>query len=637
MKKKVLCLLLVLMTALTMLPMTAHAETFTITVKTNGSGTVTVDPEQPEPDDKVTVTAAADEGWAIAKFTYEDSDGEFGSVEYGSYFTTEDFNVFTMPADNVTVTVDFVPYGSEHKEESCIVSFDPNGGEGFMEEAEVKAGESYTLPECSFTKAGAAFIKWEVNDAFYDPDDEISVNSNTTVKAIWKNDGAFKIDNSVDKSTTEVEGKLVLTDTKTGEVTERVLYDEVASSAFTQPSSPTVNVMIEEAKDALTGEAYGMSGLTNISLTVSDPQITETNDSRSFTTFEGGDNGSYLIIDGYYYHRWQYTVTLTADYTPVPMSYFSVWMSDTEQHGNTGGGVVVSYQLPDGTEPDGNTSYWSSSANITVPEGSQVTLTAEPYAYLGYRFAGWYQANINKTSPDDPTYLADKLISTKKTYTFTDNPVGEGESPYICAVFEDTGVIRQGDQIQVWITDGGKAAVEYTPSEPNTYEFEAMDGTDYVSVGEIVRFYKGDEITVHQQAEEGYVFKGWYHVWIDWGPGSEHPKYEGDMISSDPTFTYRPGETVVEGDDEPLRYVCAVFERAQNILGDVDGNGAVESIDVTYIQRQASGMENNIPFEMQVASADADGSGAVDIMDASLIQRWLAGLRSNDNIGKPIA
>ncbi|MBQ6570456.1 MAG: hypothetical protein IJL87_09385 [Clostridia bacterium] len=78
--------------------------------------------------------------------------------------------------------------------------------------------------------------------------------------------------------------------------------------------------------------------------------------------------------------------------------------------------------------------------------------------------------------------------------------------------------------------------------------------------GEILQLYKGDECTVYQQSDQGYHFVGWYHVNIAWAPG-EDLAYEGDVISTDPTFTYRPGKTVVLGDTEPLRYVCAVFEK----------------------------------------------------------------------------
>ena len=252
--------------------------------------------------------------------------------------------------------------------------------------------------------------------------------------------------------------------------------------------------------------------------------------------------------------------------------YFALWMCDAEHNPNTGGGVTILYELADGSYAPDSGLYWTSSTNQTVPAGTKVTLIAQNDPE--YRFKGWYQANINRTGPEDPYYLADKLVSTAREYSFVGNPIGAGESPYICAVFEYTGIARYGDQIQIWVgnTDGrpggstvmgGKVAVQYTPSEPNVYDMQAKDGTDFVA-GEIVQFYKGDEITAYAQPDEGYVFVGWYHVNIEWGP-SEGKPYEGDVISTETSFTYRPGETIIAGDTEPLRYVCAVFEEAPEV------------------------------------------------------------------------
>ncbi|MBQ6430375.1 MAG: S-layer homology domain-containing protein, partial [Oscillospiraceae bacterium] len=134
-------------------------------------------------------------------------------------------------------------------------------------------------------------------------------------------------------------------------------------------------------------------------------------------------------------------------------------------------------------------------------------------------------------------------------------------------------VKRPADQIQIWLgnTDGrgvpftgmgGKVAVEYTPSEPNVWGFDAKDGTDYVA-GEIVQFYPGDEITVYAKADEGYRFVGWYDVNIEWGPEEGARSYQGDVILTDHSITYKPGVTVFEGRTEPQRYVCAVFEAGE--------------------------------------------------------------------------
>ena len=73
------------------------------------------------------------------------------------------------------------------KTATYTVSFDKNGGSGSMADVKKLAGETYKLPACTFTApAGKEFKAWEVNGAEKAVGDNIQVNANTTVKAIWK-------------------------------------------------------------------------------------------------------------------------------------------------------------------------------------------------------------------------------------------------------------------------------------------------------------------------------------------------------------------------------------------------------------------------------------------------------------------
>ena len=60
-----------------------------------------------------------------------------------------------------------------------------------------------------------------------------------------------------------------------------------------------------------------------------------------------------------------------------------------------------------------------------------------------------------------------------------------------------------------------------------------------------------------------------------------------------------------------------------DIVGDVNGDGAVEVDDVTFLQRNLA--EIPLPFEFNEKTADADEDAAVTIIDATWIQRWLLG------------
>ena len=133
----------------------------------------------------------------------------------------------------------------------------------------------------------------------------------------------MKIDNSVDRSTTEVVGEEHVKDTRTGDNSYKLAFDEVSSSSFTNPYNTTINQMVKEAKEEALKAAQDFAGeypVTVISETVSDPEIQKTQDDRTFTYFdnaidEAGDYYRYLIINGAYYHNWVITVTLNAEYT----------------------------------------------------------------------------------------------------------------------------------------------------------------------------------------------------------------------------------------------------------------------------------------------------------------------------------
>ena len=206
----------------------------------------------------------------------------------------------------------------------CTVSFDPGTGTGEMASSTVSSGDTFELPACTFTHTNAerAFYKWDVGGELCEPGVKITVNRDTVVTATWKYTGdSTTVDNSTDKSTTEVLGMLTLTNTRTGEATSATEYDEVTATSFVNPSNPTVNAMIGEAQTVLAdraGEKAGGSELTTIKNGVESLKVDKYEDNRTFTYSyvkdEAGDYYQVLTIEGTYYKRWKYTVVLEAEY-----------------------------------------------------------------------------------------------------------------------------------------------------------------------------------------------------------------------------------------------------------------------------------------------------------------------------------
>ena len=62
------------------------------------------------------------------------------------------------------------------------------------------------------------------------------------------------------------------------------------------------------------------------------------------------------------------------------------------------------------------------------------------------------------------------------------------------------------------------------------------------------------------------------------------------------------------------------YSEGIQILGDVNGDGEVSILDVTFVQRYLADM--NLLDEAALKRADADSDGEVTIADATLIQRY---------------
>ena len=72
------------------------------------------------------------------------------------------------------------------------VAYHGNGASGYMAEDTVAAGGTYTLKDCSFyTPDGTKFVGWAIGGAdatpLKQPGDEIAINADTTIYAVWEN------------------------------------------------------------------------------------------------------------------------------------------------------------------------------------------------------------------------------------------------------------------------------------------------------------------------------------------------------------------------------------------------------------------------------------------------------------------
>lgn len=133
--------------------------------------------------------------WSGYNYTYTLPQNEFTPPQdkiFQSWYYNGDYY---DPGDTITVTGDSEVYAiwMDKPAETVTVSFNGNGGSGSMADQPVKKGDAYVLPGCGFTApANQEFKAWLVNGQEKAVGDSITVNENTSVKAIWK-DKTFSI------------------------------------------------------------------------------------------------------------------------------------------------------------------------------------------------------------------------------------------------------------------------------------------------------------------------------------------------------------------------------------------------------------------------------------------------------------
>ena len=138
--------------------------TVTVSAEPEGAGTASADPSSGAAGTEITLTATPNDGYSFLEW----------KVVTGNVSVEND--KFTLGTENVELRAVFEPI-------TYTVKFDPNGGDGQMDDAIVNYGDKLILPDCSFTPpAGMEFDKWDKGA----PGDEIEVYGDMTVTAQWK-------------------------------------------------------------------------------------------------------------------------------------------------------------------------------------------------------------------------------------------------------------------------------------------------------------------------------------------------------------------------------------------------------------------------------------------------------------------
>ena len=156
---------------------------YTLTASVDGGhGSVTPTNATKNKNETVTLTFTPDTGYEIEE------------VKVNDVATPVSGNTLTLTMDRDKTVV--VKYKSTPPTpptpEQYKVTFDANGGTGTMADVTKNKGESFTLPACGFTPpAGKEFKAWQVDGTEKNVGDNIVLNGDKIIKAVWKDIGSL--------------------------------------------------------------------------------------------------------------------------------------------------------------------------------------------------------------------------------------------------------------------------------------------------------------------------------------------------------------------------------------------------------------------------------------------------------------
>ena len=308
----------------------------------------------------------------------------------------------------------------------------------------------------------------------------------------------------------------------------------------------------------------------------------------------------------------------------------------------------------------------------TAYPGDTVTLTPgeAPNSYVYH--SGWTVVGDNVGISDDNTFIMpDDHVYVYANYALKKTPDltidFSAEKAYLGKPLTISGDVRYEDEI---IDVGGEITITFSDSTPEaegavSYKVPVNNGRYSLDIpamtttGRYVWFeYTGDgmyseavvsdtidtyaitvaslEIALYEEDVQTVYSTGDklntdnLYIWIYWMDGTEEeypvtPEMVSGFDSSAPgTLTLTVDCPYPYGDE--LTYQVTVRESAEPtkiLLGDADGNGEVDVIDATIIQRYISDM--TVPYaEETLMNGDVDGDGELSVIDATYIQRYSA-------------
>ncbi|MBK6089859.1 dockerin type I repeat-containing protein [Ruminococcus difficilis] len=267
---------------------------------------------------------------------------------------------------------------------------------------------------------------------------------------------------------------------------------------------------------------------------------------------------------------------------------YNVYMSDS----NTGSNLIHLQNKENVIEPDPNSDYTLYTVHL-----AKNTYTDEERFYL---------APAKKQTQQDGTLIVTEGILTDSI---------------------STGSIEQNTNGDIKITKQPKTywMAENTDDETATFGIDAVKTVDiddtmdfcwqrYDEATDKWQTVKTDTVAQpNKTVDSEDVFHSEFSIAID----GEH---KADYVDQGVRCVVICGNFSVTSDIVTMRYLS----NKPYVLGDVDGDGEVTIIDVSWIQRALADMSVTACYNE--AAGDVNNDGSTDITDVTFIQRYLAGM-----------